>query len=618
MVLGQSSLFTLESIHSIINTRTAGDPIQMLRISKILLLIAVVSSFAFGQKSAQPAKSDDDEKLKKQAVEFLRETQADVNNMRSLENRISFGAELASLMWFYDEKEARQMYQGVTGDFRQLLLEFDAQLNRIAVTATVEDDYMPQGLYEEMTDKARLERKFRIALSIRQQIALSLAEHEPDMAMAFYYDSVTALTNPELRDQSDDRDTSFEFQLMNMVADSNAAKAAQFGRKSLEKGVTYQHVELLKKIYAKDQAKGAEFASDIVGHLKSKKLEGTEIWVVGALAKFGDETLERSKQPEGKKPVMEAQDIRDLTDVLAQAILDKDQEEVGDGYIEIIEKYSPGRAAQIRAKIKKISAPSGRNSSASNRAANAMMMAANGAASNTDMSPDEENREKAVREYEAAQKKLFDDITSLGTKTLPKEEQQKVIAQVRKIISQTPGRDKKIMALSLLAAQVAKAGDKDLAAEVMKDAERLVNPDPKNYQDFMLSWMLASGYAEADPDKAFPLLTDTILRLNDTIAAFVKAAEFFDVQGEILDDGEIQVGQFGGSMVRSLTTELKIAEPTLQHLSKADFVKTKILTNTFDRTEVRILAKMLVLRAILGAKDKDDQGELVITKDPGT
>jgi hypothetical protein len=48
------------------------------------------------------------------------------------------------------------------------------------------------------------------------------------------------------------------------------------------------------------------------------------------------------------------------------------------------------------------------------------------------------------------------------------------------------------------------------------------------------------------------------------------------------------------------------AEPTLQNLAKADFAKTRAVVNTFDRPEVRILAKMLVLRAVL-AKDAPDR-----------
>jgi hypothetical protein len=174
---------------------------------------------------------------------------------------------------------------------------------------------------------------------------------------------------------------------------------------------------------------------------------------------------------------------------------------------------------------------------------------------------------------------------------------------------QTPGTDKKIVGLSALAAQVAKAGDRGLAAELMRDAQALVNPQPKTYQDFLLTWMLATGYAGSQPEKAFPLLEDTIMRANDTLAAFIKVGEFIDVAGEMIDEGEVQVGAFGGQLVRGLTSELGMAESTLRMLAKADFKKTRDLTSRFDRSEIRILAKMMILRAVLDEKKPDKAAE---------
>jgi hypothetical protein len=117
-----------------------------------------------------------------------------------------------------------------------------------------------------------------------------------------------------------------------------------------------------------------------------------------------------------------------------------------------------------------------------------------------------------------------------------------------------------------------------------------------------LSWLLASGFAETDPDRAFPLLEETIGRANTTLEAFVKVGEFIDVAEEMIQDGEVQVGAFGGQMVRGLTSELGMADTTIIVLAKADFGKTKQLTNRFDRPEIRILAKMMVLRAVLNPK----------------
>ena len=64
-------------------------------------------------------------------------------------------------------------------------------------------------------------------------------------------------------------------------------------------------------------------------------------------------------------------------------------------------------------------------------------------------------------------------------------------------------------------------------------------------------------------------------------------------------DGEVQVGAFGGEMIRGLTREIGIAESTLKSLVRTDFDKTKAIANRVERPEVRVLAKVLVLRSAL-------------------
>ncbi len=590
---------------SIINKPNAGGRTKMLQKLLFLTIFLLSVTFVSAQNPSDPKKDGQDEKLKKEAVDFLRETMADVNTMRSLENRLSFNAEMASLMWFHDEREARAMYLGVTSDFRQLLVEFDTQLNAFAMAeANTGDETVALGMFDDLSPKQNIQRKLAKALEMRKQIAMSLAEHEPDLAMAFYQDSLTAITNPESRKGMIDQDSYFEVQLMTQIAESNAAKATQYGLKTLDKGVGFQHVELLKKIYKKDAEKGIEFAQALISKIRSDKPEGEDLYVINTLVRFGEETAPTPPKANAKKPVMTTSEMRDLVEVMARGTLDSDDEgDIGAGYMDLFEKYTPTRAAQIKAKYRKRNGGANSATAIANTGIATVSTAANAApvvAGPPD--PVEERKAKALEEKVAADAKLMEDVATLSTKPLSKDERAKIIVQARKIISQSPGKDKKIVGLSLLAAQVAKAGDKELATEIMKDAERFVNPQPKNYQDFMLTWMLISGYAEADPDKAFPLLSDTVLRLNDTVSAFIKAAEFIDVRGEMIDDGEVQVGQFGGGLLRGLTSELKIAQPTLLNLAKADFARTKAATNTFDRPEIRVLAKMLVLRTILNPK----------------
>ena len=585
----------------------------MSKIIKSLALILALAMMVAAQTVSEKKAADEKEDLQKEAVAFLRETLTDVNGMRSLENRISFTAEIASLMWFHDEREARAMYAGVIGDFRDLLLRYDGQMNELG--GPLEDGDMPRpgpSFMIEPTDKGRVMRRFATAMGVRQQIAMSIAEHDAELAFGFYNDSLSAISNPEFRKQAENRDTYFEAQLLSQIAETNPGKAVQFAKGYLGKGVTYQHVELLKKIYGKDADKGAEFAGAILSRLKTDKFDNSSFYVVESLLQFGGQTLEASKKPGGKKSVYTQAELREIAEVFAQAILSRgDSDSVGSSFISIIQKYAPGRAAQIRAKFKL----SNTTNYAAANAVNAMTIESyselGNSNSNANSSARYEQQRRDREEREKAEQKLFEDVQSIGNKPLPKEERDKIVAQARKIITQTVGREKKVMGLSFLASQVAKTGDKELAGEIMRDAQALVNPAPKNYQDFLLMWMLASGYASVEPDRAFPLLEDTIARANETLAAFIKVGEFIDVAEEMIQDGEVQVGAFGGQMVRGLTKELGVADATIQVLAKANFAKTKGLTNGFERPEIRVLAKMMVLRAVLNPKPVPTTEQLI-------
>src|SRR5215203_2683572 len=101
-------------------------------LSALLLLTFIQAAFAQVPEKEKPKTVG--EELRKEAIGFLRETNAEVANLRSLENRISFSSEMAGLMWFYDEKESAVMYGTVITDFKQLLTDCDAQLTALNLT----------------------------------------------------------------------------------------------------------------------------------------------------------------------------------------------------------------------------------------------------------------------------------------------------------------------------------------------------------------------------------------------------------------------------------------------------------------------------------------------------
>jgi hypothetical protein len=92
----------------------------MFRTISLLIAVLIFPILVFSQTIDDPDLSPA-ERLERDAVQMLRETHADVEGLRLPENRISFASELASLMWFHDEDEARRVYATVINDFRQLL-----------------------------------------------------------------------------------------------------------------------------------------------------------------------------------------------------------------------------------------------------------------------------------------------------------------------------------------------------------------------------------------------------------------------------------------------------------------------------------------------------------------
>jgi hypothetical protein len=576
------------------------------------LFALVLCFFIFGQSLAQDkpttgeTKTDVSAELKKEAMTLLREAAQDVANLRTLENRISFSAEIASLMWFDDERQARAMFQSVVTDFRELLIQIDGQYTASDASKNEEIESYDPFFGSPQGGQAKLSRKLTKALGVRQQIALSIAEHDPQMGYDFFISTSQAVTNPQLRSTMEGMDSYFEFRLLDKIAEKDPNRALEAGRKILARGFNYQIANLLTKIYERDADKGAIFGDEVLQKIKSEKTKADSFYQYSSILNLGAQNLEKIKDKPGKKPMFSGEAMREIADLLAQEILKRDAASGSEMlmYVSLVEKFSPARAAQIKQKF-----------AASNerKDANQMTRVINGTEELGEIREDSATTQlKTQADIKKQEEQLFKDAENLSAKQLSREEREKLIGEAQKTIAKMKSSEQKIMVLTVLALHVVQSGDKELASKIMDDARKLTTPEPKNYREFLQAWLLTSGYAQVDADKAFPILEDTILRINETINAFIKVGEFMDLNGEIIEDGEVQIGSFGGEMTRIIPGELGTADASLRSLAIADFARTKALTNKFDRLEARILAKMLVLRAVLG--DKKESSPTLLTE----
>lgn len=581
----------------IVTSEITEEPMSKFPTAAAIIFFAALMCFsqqpATEVNTSEAAKTAEQEKAEKEFREnrtaFLNNTLIDLQNLRTRENRIFFSSEIASVMWKEDEKRARSLFANAAGELIEVIRSADQ-----ALTAAKMKDEGPgsYGLFGDPPDSFVLRRKLSTAIDVRRGLTSAIMELDPDLAFSFYLDSREVISDPEMKTTIRNQDGYFEARLLTALVRTNAQKAAELGKRSIKDGVDYGHIELLRSIYTKDPDKGVEFGSAVLSSIKD---HGTPVFVLIELLNTASILNDGAKNT-GKTPIYTESEMRDIAELAARYVLDNEQDEgTAVRVVSAIEKYLPSRVVQIRAKYKLASSAkeTGRGEAYTVKTPSTVR---NSVGVGAGVRGGGSMPAEVTEEQQQAQ--AMQSIMRLDAKKLSEEERQKIITDARRIISGSRDRSQKIIGLGMLATQVARLGDKDLAAQIMRDAETLVNPQPRNARDYLCSWMLVSGYAETDPEKAFRTLDDLLYRANDLINSAMKVAEFIDVNQGILSDGEVQLGDFGSSMIRGMTGELGMAIGPLRSLAKADFKRAAGLTDRLERPEVRILAKMLFLRAV--------------------
>jgi hypothetical protein len=123
------------------------------------------------------------------------------------------------------------------------------------------------------------------------------------------------------------------------------------------------------------------------------------------------------------------------------------------------------------------------------------------------------------------------------------------------------------------------------------------------------------GVSNSDPEKAFSMVEDLVFRLNDVAAAFVRFAEFIDTEGVILENGELLFDGLGGGMLAQMKRTLDGSGSMVKTLAEADLPRTKALADRFDRPEIRVAARLLILNSLFTIEQKTEGEE---QEGPGT
>jgi len=167
------------------------------------------------------------------------------------------------------------------------------------------------------------------------------------------------------------------------------------------------------------------------------------------------------------------------------------------------------------------------------------------------------------------------------------------LEEVRQSISRMRSEEERVRLLLQLAAAAQKENPK-LALEVLDEAKNLVVRRANNYQQFDAQLRVAHAFASLDTMRSFETLEPGIRQLSELLGA-ASVLSGFEV--EIFKDGELPLQ--GGS---SLTSMVVRYSQELAGLARIDFEGAQTTADKFQLAEPRILARLAIVRGVLGVQ----------------
>ena len=576
----------------------------MMRYLMIAVVMVLSSLTICAQQNADKEKeAEQRQELEKKTFALVNEIASAAWSLKLPENRVFIVASTADLLWPSDEKRARTLY-------------WDA-LNSInaVVPVTAAPDETPSKAEREKILQSYFEI-FRLRQKLLLQVSLRDSQLALDMLRATRQVPPREL-RPELRFPDD---VQLEQQIAGEVAAHDPAQALQLARQSLAKGLTFELMNLLNRLNQRDSEKAAQFASEII-----TKLQTTNVATDFRASMIAMQLLRESRNgaavlsASGHAKALNLSDDqkRQLIEILTSAALSVSANsnllaEISDMMPEI-DQFLPDRRAAIERKVASFNETLPREQR-DQWAQNALIR--NGmpediiryAATMDDRTRQmlyqqasiiavARGRSDSFRDFiakevsESERRKILDflDVEEISTAAGRKQ-----LDDLRRLLPRIGRKEERARAMVELALMLKEKGEDEEAASLVDEAATLIKTDLKDEKQTNALLTLLSAYAVIDPAKAFVLAERTVDRANSQISMLMLLDKV--VKTGAVKKSEIILDQGGIMPVEFLV--LKYGKGVAA-LAKADFTRTRALADRFDRNELRLFARLLIVKGLL-------------------
>jgi hypothetical protein len=587
----------------------------------------------------QPGEPDKDKPTpEKKVVLLLDQVLGDAGALKLPENRIYVQISAGDLLWDRDESRARVLFGEAGSGIAEMIRRSESpndQNSRRAANAN------------------------RLALELRQELVLTVARHNGEFASQLLQTMpAPPATGPGVRRQ--DSQNSLEQSLVAAIAANDPKTAAKNAQGWLDKG---EYPASFSKVLSQLQSKDAEAATKLSDQLV-KKMQPEELLLKSdavrlslsllrpgprAQQKSGDQAQPAQPVTGSPDQLLAEQAFRDVMSAAITAALratpqaQNAQARGGPGGFRgrpnnqgpqaapqseadvqqanarmllsglqslqpQIDKYLPERSLAVRQKLTQMGMDndpragfSQMNNLMQQGTSDSLIAAAATAPQTMQNRMYQQAALKAIdegnpdRARDIANQHLDGTARTNTLHTL--ELRQAVSSTTNKAddIRQTINRaqsDEERLSLLLQFAGNLEAGNPKLAVQLLDEARGLVSRRATSYAQFEAQVNVAHAFASLDPVKSFETMEPGINQMNELLSAAALLSGF---ELNIFKEGELPL-QGGGSlagMVARYGTELAA-------LARIDFEKAQAMTDRFVLAEPRILAKLTVVRGVLG------------------
>ena len=173
---------------------------------------------------------------------------------------------------------------------------------------------------------------------------------------------------------------------------------------------------------------------------------------------------------------------------------------------------------------------------------------------------------------------------------------RKQVDELKKLLPKIRRKEERARAMAEAALMLKEKGEDAEAATLLDEAATLIKTDLKSETQSNALLTLLCAYAVVDPPKAFALAERTVDQANSQISFLMLVDKV--VKSGAVKKSEIVLNQGG---IMSLDSMLFRYGKGVTALAKADFNRTRALADRFDRNELRVLARLLIVKGLMGS-----------------